>query len=268
MNERQSLRSVAQPAREPFFWARLYGRRLSWPLTWLFLKTPLSANAISVLSIVIGAAGGLCFAANALAWNIAAAALILLSWVLDCVDGEVARARGATSLDGEFIDACRHQIVAPAMFAGLTLGAHLRHPAALWLVALGLGATVFSSRFVGGMIDQMVLEGVRRALKKGPLPERAEEPRAPGPPGRRSVADLVRPFFVDFNILHILIVAVGLDAAGLRAGVWTPLDLVHIAYGVAFPIVKLGSMARAWRRGVSGRVDDVLRGRGPDTPHH
>ena len=39
-------------------------------------------------------------------------------------------------------------------------------------------------------------------------------------------------------------------------------------YGVAFPIVKLGSMALAWRRGVEGQVEDVLRGRGPEAPHH
>ena len=157
MSDSKDLRAIAQPAHEPFVWARLYGRRLSWPVTRLALKTPLSANAISVLSIVVGAGGGACFAARSVPWNLAGVLLLLLSWVLDCVDGEVARARGQTSLDGEFIDACRHQIVCPALFGGLALGAFAGHPDGLWLVALGLSSTVLSSRFVGGMIDQMVL---------------------------------------------------------------------------------------------------------------
>ncbi len=261
MSHTRTRRSVGQPSREPFFWARLYGSRLSWPVTLLVLRTPLSANAVSVISIAVGAAGGACFVASSPGWNIAAVALILLSWILDCVDGEVARVRGTASLDGEFIDASRHQIVPPAIFAGLALGAHVRHPDLLWVLALGFSSAVLSTRFVGGMIDQLVLVGVRRGLaagtKLGPGPAEMSAPK-----GRCRVVGFARlftPLFVDFNILHVLIAVVIADTAGVRAGRWTPLDILHIAYGAAFPIAKLGSMAVAWRRGVSGRVREVLR---------
>jgi len=272
--DKADLRRVAQPAREPFFWARLYGRRLSWPLTWLALKTPLSASAVSIISIITGAAGGLCFAFNAVTWNVAAVALLLLSWVLDCVDGEVARARGTASLDGEFIDACRHQITCPALFAGITLGVWARHPDAGWLVALGLGSTALSTRFVGGMIDQMVLAGVRRALRdaRQPVPSSVTDLQLASYESSKCqalrIARFFTPLFVDFNVLHVLIPIVALDAFGVHVGRWTLLDLLHIAYGVAFPVVKLGSMAVAWHRGVSGRVQDVLAGRSPEEPHH
>ena len=108
-------------------------------------------------------------------------------------------------------------------------------------------------------------------------------PEPPADAPRRGPAALARrltPLFVDFNIMHILMAAVILDALGLRlttthvAGYvaiqqhWTPLDAVHLAYGVAFPVVKLGSMLLAWRQGVSGRVEDVLRGRADDVQHH
>ncbi len=269
MNNADTVRSVAQPAREPFFWARLYGRRLSWPVTWLVLKTPFSANTVSVISIAVGAVGGLCFAFNSAAWNIAAVALLLLSWILDCVDGEVARARGQTSLDGEFIDACRHQIVCPAVFAGITLGVYARHFRSPWLLALGLGSVALSTRFTGGMIDQMVLLGVRRAIRKGRTPEAEPEEVTLREGGRLArFARLFTPLFVDFNIMHILIPAVVLDALGVQAGRWTPLDILHIAYGIAFPVVKLGSMMLAWKQGVSAKVEDVLRGRGEESPHH
>ena len=284
MNDADTVRSVAQPAREPFYWARLYVRRLSWPVTWLVLQTPLSANTVSVISIAVGAAGGLCFAFNSAAWNIAAVALLLLSWIFDCVDGEVARARGQTSLDGEFIDACRHQIVCPAVFAGITLGVYARHFRSPWLLALGLGSVALSTRFTGGMIDQMVLLGVRRALRRtgaappntGQINSDATSACAPNAyefsrcqaPSCVRFARLFRPLFVDFNIMHILIPAVVLDALGVQAGRWTPLDILHIAYGIAFPVVKLGSMMLAWKQGVSAKVEDVLRGGSEESPHH
>jgi len=275
VTRKSDLRGIAQPAREHFFWARLYGRRLSWPLTRLILKTKLSAGAVSVVSIALGAVGGICFAFNTALWNGVAVALLLLSWVLDCVDGEVARARGAASLDGEFIDACRHQIACPALFAGIALGVVARHPGAVWLLALGLSSTALSTRFVGGMIDQMVLAGVRRALRKGEAPGSEDDTSERGRGTRRATAaKLTRlaractPLFVDFNILHILIPVVALDAFGIHLGRWTLLDAVHIAYGAALPVVKLGSMAVAWRQGVSGRVEDVLHGRSPEGPLH
>lgn len=281
MSETSDLRSIAQPQHEPFLWARLYGRRLSWPVTLLLLKTPLSANAVSVISIVVGVAGGLCFAFNGAAWHVAGVVLLLASWVLDCCDGEVARARGTCSLDGEFIDACRHQVVCPALFGGLTVGVLARHPGAVWLLALGLASTALSTRFTGGMIDQLVLLGVRRRIRRGELPERSAGPPT-GAPGRgpAALARRLTPLFVDFNIMHILIAAVLLDLIGLRLTtthplgpavierLWTPLDAVHVAYGAAFPVVKLGSMLLAWRQGVSGRVEDVLRGRADDVEHH
>jgi phosphatidylglycerophosphate synthase len=267
----RQLRERAQPACEPFFWARLYGRRLSLPVTWLVLKTPLSANAVSVISVAGGVVGGACFALNTRGGDVAAVLLLLASWVLDCVDGEVARARGTCSLDGEFIDACRHQIVCPAIFGGITLGVYARHPDSVWLLALGLGSTVLSTRFVGGMIDQMVLVGVRRTLRRSEPPGSGREER---PAGEGGVLGRVRrwitPLFVDFNIMHVLFAVVVLDALGAAVlpGGWLLLDGVHVAYGFAFPIVKLGSMALAWKRGVSGRVADVLAGRGDDAPHH
>jgi len=81
-------------------------------------------------------------------------------------------------------------------------------------------------------------------------------------------ARLFTPLFVDFNITHILVPVVVLDALGVRAGRWTPLDIFHITYGIAFPVVKLGSMTLAWKHGISHQVKDVLLGRGEEAPHH
>ena len=108
------LRSVAQPpevrlrANAEHWTASLYLRDLSLYITWMLLKTRISANGVTGLMILVG-------------WSTAAALLIpgvwgaLLALVLgqfqmlvDCCDGEVARWRKTSSPAGVFLDKVGH----------------------------------------------------------------------------------------------------------------------------------------------------------------
>jgi len=108
------LRAVAQPpevrlrANAEHWTASLYLRDVSPYLTWLLLKTSVTANGVTALMILVG-------------WSTAAALLIpgvwgaLLALVLgqlqmlvDCCDGEVARWRGESSPAGVFLDKVGH----------------------------------------------------------------------------------------------------------------------------------------------------------------
>jgi phosphatidylglycerophosphate synthase len=108
------LREVAQPPevrgrRNAEHWtASLYLRNISPYLTWMLLKTSISANGVTGLMILVG-------------WSTAAALLIpgiwgaLLALVLgqlqllvDCCDGEVARWRRTSSPAGVFLDKVGH----------------------------------------------------------------------------------------------------------------------------------------------------------------
>ncbi|WP_411469355.1 CDP-alcohol phosphatidyltransferase family protein [Curtobacterium sp. ME26] len=108
------LRAVAQPdevrsrANAEHWTASLYLRDVSPYLTWLLLRTRVSANQVTGLMILVG-------------WSVAAALLIpgiwgaLLALVLgqlqmlvDCCDGEVARWRGTRSPAGVFLDKVGH----------------------------------------------------------------------------------------------------------------------------------------------------------------
>ena len=108
------LRAVAQPPevrgrRNAEHWtASLYLRNLSPYLTWLLLKTSISANGVTGLMILVG-------------WSTAAALLIPGIWgavlalilgqlqmLVDCCDGEVARWRGTSSPAGVFLDKVGH----------------------------------------------------------------------------------------------------------------------------------------------------------------
>jgi phosphatidylglycerophosphate synthase len=108
------LRAVAQPpevrlrANAEHWTASLYLRDISPYLTWMLLKTRISANGVTGLMILVG-------------WSTAAALLIpgiwgaLLALVLgqlqmlvDCSDGEVARWRRTSSPAGVFLDKVGH----------------------------------------------------------------------------------------------------------------------------------------------------------------
>ncbi|WP_136707947.1 CDP-alcohol phosphatidyltransferase family protein [Agromyces sp. H66] len=108
------LRAVTQPPevrsrRNAEHWtASLYLRNLSPYLTWVLLKTSISANGVTGLMILVG-------------WSTAAALLIPGIWgallavvlgqlqmLVDCSDGEVARWRRTSSPAGVFLDKVGH----------------------------------------------------------------------------------------------------------------------------------------------------------------
>jgi phosphatidylglycerophosphate synthase len=110
------LRRVTQPEavrgrRNSEHWtADLYQRRLSPYLTRILLATSLTANAVTVLMIVTGAAAGAALLVPGLAGAVLAALLGQLQMLWDCCDGEVARWRQTFSPVGIFLDKLGHTV--------------------------------------------------------------------------------------------------------------------------------------------------------------
>ena len=97
-------------------------RHVSGWVTPLLLMTPISANGVSVLSLLIGIAAGWLLMEGSYASILQAAGLIVVSYVLDNCDGEVARARGQASAFGEALDDFADWIVHAVFFFGLGYG--------------------------------------------------------------------------------------------------------------------------------------------------
>ncbi len=105
------------------FYSTFVVRKLSKPLSALAIKLRLSPNLVTVISFIVGLAAALSFAQGARWALILGAFFIQLSLILDCVDGEVARATHRFSVIGAWLDASTDRVKEYAAYAGLAAGA-------------------------------------------------------------------------------------------------------------------------------------------------
>ena len=105
------------------FYSTFVVRRLSKPLTRVALRLGWTPNAITLLSFAIGIAAAGLFAVGDRWALVAGAVLLQLSLVVDCVDGEVARATRRFSALGAWLDASTDRVKEFLAYAGLAIGA-------------------------------------------------------------------------------------------------------------------------------------------------
>ena len=105
-----TLRSICQGEkvrrdRRPWY---VLSRRVSLGVTWVLLHTPVSANQVTFVSLLLTIAAGVLLAAPAANVALAGALALVLHYFLDKVDGEIARFRGVFSLKGLYLDELSH----------------------------------------------------------------------------------------------------------------------------------------------------------------
>lgn len=118
-----ALRRVLQkPKTEQSAWGWLFTRRISIYVTLLLSRTPVTPNQLTFLSIVLGVTAGLLWTAGGHLYFIAGGILFQLMYLLDCVDGELARYKNMSSPKGAYLDFIGHYFTAFAMIVGASLG--------------------------------------------------------------------------------------------------------------------------------------------------
>ena len=120
------LRVITQhPRREYDTW---YGkhvcRKLSIYITWLFLKLNISPHIATLIFSVTGVISCVSFAVGGKLSFIIGALLLQLWYLLDHVDGEIARYIDKVTISGIFFDKIGHYIVHPLVFLSIGLGAY------------------------------------------------------------------------------------------------------------------------------------------------
>ena len=115
-------------------------RHLSDRLSPVLLRLPVTPNQVTAASLVAGLLGAACFAVGGQGPALTGAALLIVSYVLDNCDGDIARAKKLSSRHGRYFDSVADWLVDAAFFAGLGIGVAADRGEALWLW-LGLAAT-------------------------------------------------------------------------------------------------------------------------------
>ena len=104
------LRRICQETKEPtnlrqFSWfGTRVTRRISIYFTKLFLEIGISANQASLLGLLVLIIAGAFFVFSDARWWFIGLLLLYLSFVVDCVDGEIARYNKSASSTGTYLD--------------------------------------------------------------------------------------------------------------------------------------------------------------------
>lgn len=89
------------------------------------LYTPITANQVTLLSMIAGFAAGVLFGSGTYFQSLAGALLLQLWLILDCVDGEVARYRRTAGICGKYVDTINHCITEPFVFLCIGFGLYV-----------------------------------------------------------------------------------------------------------------------------------------------
>jgi len=108
-------------------WGQVVLHRVSLPLSWLFIRLKVSPNGVTLLSLIVGLGGCVCFLQlHSIIPNreLMFFGLVALNlWgVLDCCDGVVARATNQASSVGAFFEALTGEVVVAFLFLSVGIG--------------------------------------------------------------------------------------------------------------------------------------------------
>lgn len=234
------LRAVTQPPavrgrRNSEHWtADLYQRQISPYVTRVLIATAITANGVTVLMILTGAAAGAALLIPGLVGGLLAAVLGQLQMLWDCCDGEVARWRQTSSPVGFFLDKLGHTVAESAI--PLALGVR----ADGGLGSVGGWTTLGAVLAVLVLVNKSLNDAVHLARSANGLPrlqDRAEEaaPRVSSVRRLRSLARFV-PFHRVFHSVEMTLVALVAAVADAALG---GLDATRLLVAVLVPVAGL-----------------------------
>jgi len=120
----------------PWF-QRVVNRRLSTWTTRRLVFTPITPNQVTAASLAVGLLAAACFLPDSFGWSLFGWFLFQSSYVLDCVDGEIARLKMQESALGAWVDSMADNVVQAAIL--FFLGVRLERSTGHWgFLALGM----------------------------------------------------------------------------------------------------------------------------------
>lgn len=232
-------------------------RRISRPaalrITWVVHPWGISAHAMTIAAILCTIAAAVAFARGDVPGWLAGAALLQLWYLLDHVDGQLARLHGAATLDGMQLDYLMHHVVNLVIPWGVGLGLMLATGTAAWMVA---GLTWSLGLLLLGLVNDARYKAFIGRLKQldGPLMVVVgEKPKSSFAPRKNALVRIVHAarklceIHVVMNSLTAIAVAQSL-IGNISPGEW------YLAFAAPLALATaLATLARDVHRGAAER---------------
>ncbi|SFC37755.1 CDP-alcohol phosphatidyltransferase family protein [Streptomyces aidingensis] len=170
----RDVKEITQKKRDAW-WTVLLVDPVATPLVrWTAIWTRITPNQITWFALFLGLGAAACFTRGSWGWLLAGALLYHLSFVLDCMDGKLARLTGTGSIFGGWLDYVFDRIRVLCCAVALMGGQYQRtgDPVYLWLAV----AVVFLDmiRYVDALQIFKMRHDMRRSLKARIQQARAE----------------------------------------------------------------------------------------------
>ena len=110
-------------------------RKISGFITGLLVKTPVTPNQVTIISLILGIASAAFFSHGAHTYTIIAGLFYFISTVFDQCDGEVARHKQMTSDFGKTFDIIVDSIVNATITIGITIAIYKTNGSGLSIIA-------------------------------------------------------------------------------------------------------------------------------------
>ena len=141
----KELKKICRKKLETVWYAKYVVRPFSIYITKILLYTPITANQVSFLGMIVGICGAFAIGYGTFRSGVVGVILLQISYVLDCIDGEIARYHKQSSVNGIFIDFLGHRIVIPLIFLGTAFMIYMNTQNIYMLIVGILGAEASSS---------------------------------------------------------------------------------------------------------------------------
>ncbi len=156
------------------YWAKYFTRPFAAFVVLAVRGTPLTPNQVTILAFLTSCVGAVTMAL----WQnwyglLAAVAIYQLAYILDCVDGMLARVRGESSRIGHLFDFLLDEIKAIGLYGAVTLRLWMMEDADLYVMA---GVPLLIALAAGLSLTTFT----RRPEYTGPPPPAPEPAAAPG----------------------------------------------------------------------------------------
>lgn len=214
----RQVRRVAQPPEPPSILNAFY-RTISIFPSMLIADTRVTPNQITVAWIALGLLGVVALASVDYMLRISGALLLQLSYLLDFVDGEVARLQHRTSKRGLFLDLIGHGLVKTSLFLGIGYG--------IWATGSPLHPMLLAVLACVSLANAHVLPFY---AERSSLRDRPDEKASSAPPASRIFSwQPVR------DAIGALFQSTGLFGTVLVAALLNRLDWILLFYGIMGP---------------------------------